>query len=686
MFVHTESAMVRTRCCKSFRNCYRLAQTVSAALLWACFGLGPAWAEQPHKNLADMTLEELLGVEVYSASKHLQKAGAAPSSVTVFTADEIRAYGYRTLADILRSVRSFYVTYDRNYSYVGVRGLGRPGDYNSRILLLIDGHRFNDNVYDQAMIGTEFPLDVDLIERVEIIRGPASSLYGANAFFGVLNVITRKARNVKAWEFSSEAASFGTYTGRVTYGGELRGFRVLASGSFLGSQGHERLYYPEFNSASTNYGYALDRDDDQLGSGLVTVEYRDFTFQSLYGNRDKAIPTAAYGTIFNAAGTRTVDTHSYFDLGYQHTFAGAWSVRARTSYDRYTYKGTYPLANADGEVNPNFDSAEGEWWGSEAQLSRVLPIRNLITAGGEYRDNLRQDQSNYDTRPFRVYVDDRRSSFSGGLFLQDEWTITPKLTLNAGLRYDYYNCLHSSTNPRAGLIYQPGKQSVFKLLYGTAFRIPNAYELYYWAPGSTPALMLHPEKIKTLELVWEQGISAGVSVSSSVYHNRINNLISQQKLADGTSIYANLDKAHSTGLELELNGKLPSQLEGKLSYGLQRTIDPSSGAWLTNSPEHLLKLNVAFPLFTPHLSAGVDGQYSSRSLTLAGTSVAGRPTVNVTLLGRDLGHHADLSASVYNLLDQRRFDPGAAEHRQSAIEQDGRSFRVKLTWTWGGPH
>ena len=146
-------------------------------------------------NLKDLSLEELMDVQVrtvYSASKRTQTLAEAPASVTIITADEIRKYGYRTLADILQSVRGFFVTYDRNYDYLGVRGFGRTGDYNSRVLLMVDGHRINDNVYDSAAIGTEFILDVDLIDRVEIVRGPASALYGSNAFFGVINVITRQ--------------------------------------------------------------------------------------------------------------------------------------------------------------------------------------------------------------------------------------------------------------------------------------------------------------------------------------------------------------------------------------------------------------------------------------------------------------------------------------------------------------
>ena len=145
-------------------------------------------------DLSQASLAQLGSIPVYSASMHLQPSADAPSSVTVITAAEIQEQGYRTLAAILESVRSFYVTYDRNYSSLGVRGFERPGDFNTRVLLLVDGHRMNDNVYDEAMIGTEFPIDIDMIQRVEIVRGPASSLYGSNALLAVINIVTDKRR------------------------------------------------------------------------------------------------------------------------------------------------------------------------------------------------------------------------------------------------------------------------------------------------------------------------------------------------------------------------------------------------------------------------------------------------------------------------------------------------------------
>ena len=166
----------------------------------------------PPRDLTELPIEQLMNISVYGASKYEQKLMEAPASVSIVNKDEIKKYGYRNLADILRSVRGFFVTNDRNYQYLGVRGFNRPGDYNTRILLMVDGHRLNDGLFDQAPVGYDFPVDIDLIDRVEVIRGPSSSIYGTNAFFAVVNVITRNGRELgdkqKAWRFPAKAAAF----------------------------------------------------------------------------------------------------------------------------------------------------------------------------------------------------------------------------------------------------------------------------------------------------------------------------------------------------------------------------------------------------------------------------------------------------------------------------------------------
>src|SRR5438552_17007413 len=118
---------------------------------------------------------------VVAASKRPQPVAETPSLVTVISRAEIEAFGYHSLADALRWVRGLYVDDDRNYSYLGVRGLLRPGDYNNKVLLTFDGHAMNGVVFGDALLGDELGLDLENVERIEVIRGPGSALYGGHA-------------------------------------------------------------------------------------------------------------------------------------------------------------------------------------------------------------------------------------------------------------------------------------------------------------------------------------------------------------------------------------------------------------------------------------------------------------------------------------------------------------------------
>ena len=204
------------------------------------------------QQLPDLSLEELMRIDagrVFGASERMQPVTEAPASVSFITAEDIARYGYRTLADILRGVRGMYVTDDRNYSYLGARGFAKPGDYNSRILLLVNGHRVNDNVFGQAEIGAEFGMDPAMFERVEIIRGPASALYGDSAFFAVVNVITRTGASLDGASIAVEGGNLDTARTQASFGRRLaNGLDFALSGTYERSGGVERLYFPAFDT------------------------------------------------------------------------------------------------------------------------------------------------------------------------------------------------------------------------------------------------------------------------------------------------------------------------------------------------------------------------------------------------------------------------------------------------------
>ncbi len=634
-------------------------------------------------DLTELSVEQLLNVEVatvYTASKYDQKVTDAPASVSIITASDIKLFGYRTLADALRSVPGFYITYDRNYNYIGVRGFNRPGDLNTRILLLVDGHRANDNVYESAQIGTEFPIDVDLIERIEVIHGPGSSLYGTNAFFGVINVITRQGSDLQGVEVSGAVGSFNTYNSRISYGNEFNsGLKVLLSASLLSSRG-QNLYYKEF--AAINNGIAENADSDKNHQFFAKLDYQDFTLTGVYGAREKRIPTAAFETAFNTTSSYTYDERDFLDLKYAHTFSDQTDVMARIYLDRSHYRGDYLYDNTPQTINKDFGL--GSWWGTEIMATGTLFELHKITVGTEYRNNFEQIQRNYDQTPYTSYLNDSRRSNIWALYAQDEIQILKNLILTIGVRYDHYDSFGGSTNWRSGLIYRPLENSTLKFLYGEAFRAPNAYELYYQDSQSAIAnTNLKPEKIQTYQLIYEQYLGNTFRSSLSGFYYRISDLITQLNLGDNTNPvlqFQNTERVESRGVALELENKWANGLRGRLNYTYQNTKNIQTGNTLSNSPQQLCKLNLSAPFFNEKLSLGVEEQFTGRRTSLSGISSGAFFITNLTLFSKSLFPGLELSATLYNLFDKRYGDPGSTEHQQDFITQDGRVFRVKLSY------
>jgi len=643
----------------------------------------PAGAQDPpHDDVTDLSLEDLRRVQVYSASMYLQSDRRAPSSVTVVTADEIRRCGYRTLADVLRTVRGFYVSYDRNYSYVGVRGFARPGDYNTRVLLLQNGHRLTDNLYDSALIGTEFQLDVDLIDRVEIVRGPSSSLYGTSAFFAVVNVITRNTHQLERFELAAEAGGFRTYQGRATYAQQIHGMELLLSSTAYDSAGASRLFFPSFDSPSTNYGYAINSDRDTSESFFGQLTFRHFTLESAASSREKQIPTASFNTVFGDPRSHTVDDRGYVDLKYERSLSQNAQLTARVYFDRVTYHGVYsypPQAGTDNDLNQDF--GRGDWVGTKINLTKTFWQKHKLTVGGEFQDNLRQDQSNYDLNQFSIHLHDRQTSEEWAAFAQDEFTITHQIILNAGFRHDHYYTFGGTTNPRLALIYNPHSRTTFKLLYGRAFRAPNDYELYY-SDGLSQESNKHllPEKIATTELVWEQDLGARFRFTVDGFDNRITNLINEQTdPGNGFLFFANSETVHSRGVESELAGRAAIGIEGRVSYSFQKTFDTSTSLALTNSPQHLAKAQIMWPFAHRCVFLGADLQYMSSRITVTQSEVRPYSVANLTLSSREFAGGFRLSASLYNVFNHIYNDPVGPEIQEPALAQNGRDFRIKLS-------
>jgi outer membrane receptor for ferrienterochelin and colicins len=633
-------------------------------------------------DLTELSLEDLMSVTISTVSKYAQRTSDTPSSVTVITADEIRKYGYRTLSDILGSVKGFYTSYDRNYSYLGVRGFSRPGDYNTRTLFLIDGHRINNVVDDFVGMGTDFSVDVDLIDRVEIASGPSFSLYGNNAFFGTVNVITKNVKSIKGPEISASFGSNRTYNGRFTYGNEFdNGLNLFVSASRYDSQGNSQLYFKEFDDQATNNGMAKSVDKDNNYRFLVKTSFKEFSFEGTYVSREKMIPTASYGIVFNDPRNKTIDTRAHGDLKYEHEFANHVRATAHISYDDSIYHGDYIYDYPP--VTINKDSSHGKWIDTGIDLVKKFFDKHMVIMGMEYAYNMQIDQGNYDESSYAEYLNDKRNSVNWGVFTQDEFNVFDNLTLNLGIRYDHYQTFGGTTNPRIALIYRPFEETSIKLIYGTAFRAPNSYEMFYNDGSMKSNPKLGSETMRDHEAIIEQTLGDHFNATVLGFYYAAKDLISQTTdPEDSLQVFKNVDKITSKGMELEFKGHWDGGWEGKINYSHSNAQDRKSGARLTNSPVNLAKFNLIMPVIKERCFLGLEEQYTDKRKTLTGNEANDFMISNVTLFSKDSINGMEISCSIYNLFNKRYSDPGAAEHLQDAIEQDGRTFRLKVVYSF----
>ena len=663
----------------------------AVVLLW--LASASAAAAQTPRELGEIAFEDLVELrvqEVFGASDRLQPVTEVPSSVSIVTAGDISRYGYRTLADVLRGVRGFYVTDDRNYSYVGARGFNRAGDYSTRILLLVNGHRVNDNVYDQAYIGADALIDAAMIERVEIIRGPASSLYGTNALFATVNVITRTGASLNGGQFDVDTGTLGTQLVRGSAGRRLEnGMDFVLSGSHERSAGISQLYLPEFDTPGNNGGLAENVDGEQSTHLFGRFGLSDLTVIGAFGWRNKYVPTASFDTAFNAQEPReqTTDRKLMVLAQYVRTVRGA-RVTTEAAIDHAGYDGVYPYAGEEPQdpAVPFRDGFSGLRWTASTRATKPMPWRQTLTIGAEIVDNVRQNQwGGYAFASSSNFVLEQ-SSRQLAAYMQDEIKLRPWLLLNGGLRHDRFGEF-SRTTPRGALIVIPSPNQSFKYLYGQAFRAPNAYELYYYQNASA---FLKPESIGTHEWVWEAYFGERLRTVVSTYRYKAFQLIELAEVVEGETIndrlgFANHGTIRAAGLEVEGEIKLKSGVQALASYTLQNAneVEPPS-LRLTNSPRHMAKLR--FSVAGPRTGsfASFEWQYMSTRTTLAGSTVEPASLANATF-SLPIGREVTFRGQLRNMFNHRYADPASDEHAGDSIEQNGRTGLVGLHWSFWNP-
>lgn len=643
-----------------------------------CCGWGlAAGATPPVANvgdLAELSLEDLLHVEVLGASRFAQPLADSPASVAVIDRKELDHQGYRKLSEALSSLPGIYLSNDRNYSYLGVRGFNRPGDYNSRVLLLTDGARRNDALYDQAHVGHESPVEIDWVKRLEFVYGPSSAVYGANALYGIANAVMLEGGDVNGARLSADAASgrgsrLGLVAGRQV-DSELDWFVGFAA---YNSRGQD-LYFPGFDDGVTD-GWARRLDGEAYQKAYAKLRVGNWRLTGNLSSREKSLPNAPYETAFGVPGTRTVDQHSLFEVAYDGLLANGWQQQFRVFHGGYRYDGDYqypgPLVNRD--------QGDAQWVGGDYRLSMTLAQTHKVMWGLESQWNRQLDQKNFDLGAAGTHLDSQQPSRVWGVFAQDEWRLHERWLVNLGVRHDKHSDFAAITSPRLAVIYQPDNATTYKAMVGSAYRAPNAYERFYGdgdaSQKANPALL--PERIHSAELAASFRLGQDTRLGVSAYRNTVRNMIDQmQDPADGLYLFTNQPQVSARGMELSAERRWGSgyRLRGSLSRQHSRLTD---GSELGNSPRLQGKLVMSAPLASGWVLAGQWQAMSSRR-SLSG-QVAGAGVVHLTVTSPRLGGLGHLQLGLHNLGNHRYFDPASSAFVQDALAQDGR--QIRLRWT-----
>jgi outer membrane receptor for ferrienterochelin and colicins len=625
---------------------------------------------------------------VFAATKVSQKITDVPATVTVIQENDIKKYGYETLSEALRMVTGLYVTNDRSYEYLAVRGYYMPGDYLSRILMMINGNVVNDPIYGSAKIGRELGIPIDAIKRIEIIKGPGSALYGSNALLAVINIVTKDGYDIDGGEISTNIGSYGYYEGQFSYGKKLKNdLDFMISYSQMTEHGQD-LYYTEFDSPDTNNGVFKDGDKENA-KGLVTkFLYKDITLQAGLNTRDKKIPNGAWGTTFNDNRTHMDDNGNFIELRYNHNFDNKKAIISRFYKWNYKFTGDYAY-NQDAEDIILQDNHNADWYGSELQFDWKLSSIHRIILGADYQYNflkMYSDEVNNNNSTISTTMYIKKETQKWATYAQDILSLSKKFSFILGLRYDNYSEGYDVLNPRIGGIYTPWNKGKIKLLHGTAFHAPSLYESDYNDGGNTtiPNYDLKPEKLKTSEIVFEQMFPKNFDMNCSLYHTNIRNRIIQETNSDDLLQFINAGEVRAKGIELNLKKKWSNKAVAQLGYNHQESCDVNTNKEPVNSPKNSGIAALSIPVYSQKIFISPEAEYIGKRLSAGDSGIGGLVKshfiTNLTIFSAQLIKNIELTLKVKNIFNESYSDPVSSEFTQLSIPQDKRNYLLKITW------
>ncbi len=568
----------------------------------------------------DISLADLLNMEVGVASKTKTTAAESPGVVYVFSRRDIDLLGAKTLGDLLNLVPGFdvmrSVRINDHYS-IGVRG--KASMYSEAVLILVDGVRQTDVVYGSPVVISRY-YNLYNVEKIEIIRGPGSALYGAGAFVGVVSIITRSGKDNQSFMANYEGGSFGTHSAWLYKGLEMGNLSFSAALQGNTEKGEE------YEDLITKFGRPVAETQDPVDDYEINVKINydtdsingEFGIKTLSRISQDYIPDGWRNTKVNGVDNVTKSNlHSAFgklgipflDQGnlnltlsmidnYSENYYQLFAPEELPPGNANALSGRGGLAgpfvetitsNAEAQVQWNFsdthtlisgisyqiDDPKNHWGWGNMDLAQLFPP-GLFTPVPEYTK-------------YNSSSGDKRNIL--GVFMQDTFKVFDKLSPTVGVRYDSYNDVGTTVNPRIALVYVPDKATSLKLLAATAFRAPSYAELYHHNnPSSVGNPDLKPEKISTLEFYAQRTFKERFLLSGNIYHSRIKDFITTISSPGSIAVFENHGEHVNTGFETEAKYIHDLRNMFTLNYGYSNPKDGDTDEELHHVAKHSINV------------------------------------------------------------------------------------------------
>jgi outer membrane receptor for ferrienterochelin and colicin len=627
--------------------------------------------------------------EVNAASRATESVEDAPSSVTIITGQELRAMGYPTVAEAIRGVRGIYLSDDRSYVSVGFRGFSRPGDYNNRVLLLIDGMAQNDDYTWSSYLGFDGRCDLADVERIEVVRGAGSVLYGTGAFFGVINLVTRGRGGKTHGEAGVGAAEDGVGRARASVTvrlGEDAGVWMSVSGAHAAGRD---FFFPEYQADTAGGAAGVARGMDGFDAGTISGRawWRSLSAQWFLHARRKLVPTGEYETTFGERTTLS-DTRGFVEARFEPQVSRAVQLLTRAHVNLYRFSDSLAYAPEDGGRAK--ESYTGDWAGLEQRVV-LTPVPALrLTLGGELQRHFTVHQEGKDETA--SYLDQSNPFTVGAAYVVGDVSPAPRLKISAGARADYYTTFGVSVNPKLAVIWKPYERGNLKIMAGRAFRAPSIYELFYNDAGKTQVASpdLHPEAVYSGEIEFTHRFSTTVLATVGAFTSYVTDLI--VPLGSGTGA----DPTHymnsgapvlSTGASVEVRREWRQgwMLAASYTYQRSRYLDAPDLREVPNSPEHLGSVRAAVPLVGRAIMAmsrltleGPRWDRYDREGDAAQARTDPAALWDFVISGEAERPGVRYAVGVYNVFDWKWSAPVSTEFRQRVVPQSGRTLLASI--------